>query len=225
MTDIYPIFVHLRDHPVLIVGGGSVALRKARGLLESGVRITLVAPQISPELSRLVPPLTLLGQPYASDLMLQTPRWRLVFATTDQPVVNALVQRDASAQGIFCCRCDEPNEGDFVGGAMLKRAAVTMAVNTEGASPLLAARIRDLAATLDPVLFEWSELLAAWRPEVLSRVLDHQVRRALLCRLAGPEMEQHLRQHGPAAARVLYAQWLNHALTASSSPTGARDAS
>src|SRR5947209_3662601 len=42
----YPIFLDLKDRPVLVVGAGTVALRKTRGLLEAGARVTVVAPEM-----------------------------------------------------------------------------------------------------------------------------------------------------------------------------------
>jgi len=49
----YPVFLDLKDRPVLVVGAGKIALRKTVGLLESGARITVVAPDILPEFETL----------------------------------------------------------------------------------------------------------------------------------------------------------------------------
>src|SRR5215831_19133179 len=49
----YPIFLHLKDRSVLVVGAGKVALRKTKGLLEAGARVTVVAPDVEPEFEDL----------------------------------------------------------------------------------------------------------------------------------------------------------------------------
>ncbi|MEI8197708.1 MAG: bifunctional precorrin-2 dehydrogenase/sirohydrochlorin ferrochelatase, partial [Phycisphaerae bacterium] len=164
MADIYPIFLYLIDRPVLLVGAGAVALRKATGLVAAGAQVTVVAPPPAhPDFAGLgshnYEPIA-----YYSGMMLRHPRWSLVFAATDRPEVNARVLADARAQGIFCTRCDQPETGDFSNPALLQRPGVTVAVSTHGASPVLAVRLREsIAAQLDPVLLELSEALARWR--------------------------------------------------------------
>ncbi len=80
------------------------------------------------------------AEPYQSAILRSTPRWLLVFAATDDRGVNESVQRDAAAAAILCCRCDEPERGDFTGGAIFRQGGVTLAVSTQGASPVLAVR-------------------------------------------------------------------------------------
>src|SRR4051812_41844237 len=79
----YPIFLDLQDRPVLVVGAGPVALRKTRGLLEAGARVTVVAPDALPEFADL--PVRLIRRPFrAADLAGAV----LVFAATDDRNVN-----------------------------------------------------------------------------------------------------------------------------------------
>jgi len=74
----YPVFLDLKDRPVLVVGAGKVALRKTRGLLEAGARITVVAPDCEPEFEEL--PVRLVRRRFrASDLAGAL----LVYAATD----------------------------------------------------------------------------------------------------------------------------------------------
>lgn len=47
--DYLPMFARLEGRPVLLVGGGEVALRKARLLLAAGARLTLVSPELEPD--------------------------------------------------------------------------------------------------------------------------------------------------------------------------------
>src|SRR6476660_9688440 len=117
----YPMFLDLVQRPVLVVGGGAVALRKTRGLVESAARVTVVSPQFAAgfdaikDIERII-------APYAATHMAKK-MWRLVFAATNNKDVNAQVQKHAQASGIFCCRCDDLDEGDFSSGATERLAA------------------------------------------------------------------------------------------------------
>jgi len=92
----YPVFLDLKDRPVLLVGAGKVALRKARGLVEAGARVTVVAPDALPEFDEL--PVRLVRRPFrASDLAGVV----LVFAATDDRLVNHRIGVAAKGKGIF----------------------------------------------------------------------------------------------------------------------------
>ncbi len=218
----YPLFLRLAGAHVLLVGGGSVALRKTRGLVECGARVTVVSPQFVVGFDKFAGVEQIVSSYAADHIGLQT--WRLVFAATDDAAVNEQVGSDAVTAGILCCRCDEPEEGDFSGGAVKrlgdKSVGVTLAISTAGASPVIATRIRDqAAAAIDPVLIQLADLLSAWRARVKVEVTDPAIRRALLERLAGAEMEKILRSEGVPAAQRLFEEWLPVALTATPEPT------
>jgi len=209
MARPYPIFLDLKQRPVLVVGGGTVALRKIRGLLEAGARVTVIATELRPELAKLK--LQKIRQPYASAHMRAQP-WQLVFAATDSPDENARIYRDALQRRILCCRCDESDGSDFAGAAVAYAGPVTLAVSSAGASPALAARIRDqAAAAIDPVLARLAELLPTWRAHAKKSIAHPQLRRKLLQQLAGPIMEETFRKHGPRQARSLFTRWLREA--------------
>jgi precorrin-2 dehydrogenase / sirohydrochlorin ferrochelatase len=217
------MFLNLVQQPVLVVGGGTVGLRKARGLVECAARVTVVSPVFVAGFDNL-PDVERITATYAQTHMAKR-MWRLVFAATDSPAVNAQVQKHAVAAGILICRVDNPEEGDFVNGASARVGAtrkadgrgvlgvgnvggIVLAVSTAGASPVLAARIcREAAAGVDPVLPMFADLLEGWR-DVLKGTIPHlPLRRGLLYRLAGEEMENLLRQSGAEAAQRQFEQW------------------
>jgi len=218
------MFLDLVQRPVLVVGGGAVALRKTRGLVESAARVTVVSPQFQAGFDA-IKDIERITAPYSATHMARK-MWRLAFAATNNKDVNAQVQKHAEAAGIFCCRCDEQEEGDFSGGATERLAAerksdgrgvhsvanlggVTLVVSTCGASPALSARIcHEAAAAIDPVLPRLANLLNEWRAAAKVQVPDPAVRRLLLQRLAGEEMEQALREQGEAGAQALFGRLL-----------------
>src|SRR4051794_12355084 len=114
---VYPLFLNLADQWVLIVGGGSVAFRKARGLRECGARVAVVSPVFSERFAEIK--ILRIQAKYAGKHMKAAP-WRLVFAATDVKRVNAQVRKDAARAGIFCSRADDPEESDFAGGAHMR---------------------------------------------------------------------------------------------------------
>jgi siroheme synthase (precorrin-2 oxidase/ferrochelatase) len=230
----YPLFVDLVQKPVLVVGGGSVGLRKTQGLVECAARVTVVSPEFAAGFDKIADIERIIA-PYAATHMAHK-MWRLVFAATNQPAVNAQVQMHASAAGILCCRTDEPQEGDFSSGANVRVGAtrrsdgrgisaaadgggLVLAVSTAGASPVLAARIcRDAAAGIDPVLPALADLLSEWRTQVKAGLPDPHRRRILLQRLAGVEMETLLRREGAPAAQRVFREWLSAAQNGDAAP-------
>src|SRR5580698_4700936 len=92
----YPIFLDLKDRPVLVVGAGKVALRKTRALLEAGARVTVVAPECEPEFESL--PVRMVPRRFrASDLATAV----LVFAATDDRLTNHRIGIAAKGKGVF----------------------------------------------------------------------------------------------------------------------------
>ena len=226
----YPLFLNLVQQPVLVVGGGSVGLRKTKALVECAARVTVVSPAFAAGFDKVEDIDRVQGVYSATHMARQS--WRLVFAATDQAAVNAQVQKHAQAAGIWCCRADEPDEGNFSSGASVRvgatrkadgrgvRAAgniggLVLAISTAGSSPVLAARIcREAAAGIDPVLPVFADLLSDWRAQIKATVADLRVRRELLQHLAGEEMEAVLRKDGHGAAQKLFEQWYEAARVA-----------
>ena len=207
----YPLLLNLADRPALIVGGGNVARRKAIGLLQAGARVTTVSPAFHAafpaNIERII-------SPYDSSQMARQP-FLLAFAATDDARVNAQVAADAASLGIWCSRADAPDTSDFINPAVgtlptaTETVGITLMVATEGASPALAAKLRDhLLARLDPMFAVLVGLFPAWRRTAQAEVPDPAARRLLLQALASDEMIETLRAHGIAAAQAFFTQRL-----------------
>jgi siroheme synthase-like protein len=134
---LYPIFLSLKDRPVLVVGAGKVALRKTRGLLDAGARITVVAPEWERDFESL--PVRLVPRRFrASDLA----GAMLVFAATDDRLTNHRIGVAAKGKGIFANIADSAEECDFVVPARLQRGAMHIAISSGGENPRLSAELR-----------------------------------------------------------------------------------
>lgn len=126
----------------------------------------------------------------------------LVFAA-GPPEVNAAVVADATARRVWVCDAADPGRGGVVLPAVGHAGRVTVAVGTGGASPRLAARLRDeIVDGLDPAYPVWADLLAELRPEVLATVADAGERRRVLQELADPRWLDQIRRDGAAAVRA-----------------------
>jgi len=133
----YPVFLDLSGVPVLLVGGGNIAARKAAGLVDAGALVTVVAPRVLPELAASVT--TVHERPYAAG---EAARYQLVITATDDPAVNAAVAADARAAQVWVNSADDPVNCSFILPAIARRGAITAAVSTGGASPALAGELR-----------------------------------------------------------------------------------
>ena len=134
----YLACLDLAARQCLVVGGGAVGLEKARGLLDCGAVVTVVAPRLEPELQAL------------------PVRWRrkgydpadldgtfLVVAATSNRTLNRRIFRDAEARSLLCNVVDTPELCSFILPAVFRRDPIAIAVSTGGASPALAKRLRD----------------------------------------------------------------------------------
>ena len=136
----FPINLELRGRLVVIVGGGSVALRKAQAAMTGGARVRIVAPHICGELQELAGAQLLeCSAQLFSEQALEGAF--LVFAATDDDAVNASVVALARAGDILCSDASVPERGDFTMPAVARMGEITLAVDTSGNSPAFAKRI------------------------------------------------------------------------------------
>ena len=152
-----PIYLNTERVRALVVGGGAVGRRKAILLLTSGASVRVVALEPRPadfDHERL----EWCVESYKADHLRDI---NLVF-TAAGPAVGEAVEADARDRGIWVCRADDVFCGDFVTPTVLGVGRfLKIAISTGGASPAIAARIRDgLAAEFDDSFGAWVDLLA-----------------------------------------------------------------
>lgn len=141
----YPVMLDGSKMTALVVGGGSVALRKVRSLLDGGVRLTVVAKDVDPELRALAerePLVTVIQAAYAEDHIGDA---TIVIAATDDAAVNARVADDAMRRQRLVNVVDAPSVGTFLTPAVHRAGDLTIAVSAGGV-PGAAAAIRNTVA-------------------------------------------------------------------------------
>lgn len=172
-----PLFVKLTDKPVLIVGGGSVALRKAGTLLSAGAKLTVVAPEFATEFvqwqregnAELI-------EGYFSPELLDGKL--LVIAATDNDEVNASVFDAATARNMLVNTVDDQPKCGFIFPSIIDRSPILIAISSFGTAPVLARRLREkLEALLPQHLGPLAELVGRFRDRVKAKIKGFAARR------------------------------------------------
>jgi len=141
VSGYYPVYLDVRGRRCVVVGGGEVALRKVRMLLDHGASVEIVSPELCPDLGQLVDEgqLQVTGREYRpGDLEGAF----VVIAATNDASTNEQAAAEATERGILINVVDVPGLSNFIVPSYLRRGAVTVAVSTGGKSPALARRIR-----------------------------------------------------------------------------------
>ncbi len=147
---MYPTFLRLTGRRVVLVGGGRVAAGKLQSLLAEGARVTVVAPEIRPELAQ---PGVVLERRGFEDADLND-AWYVVAAAP--PDVNRQVLEAAERRQLFVNAVDDPPNATAYAGGVVRRDGVTIAISTDGRAPALAGLLREaLDAWLPGDLDEW----------------------------------------------------------------------
>ena len=165
----YPINLDIRGRNCLVVGGGRVGARKVRTLAQCGALVTVVSPEVAPQLTALVDGETveLKKRPYrSSDL----DGMFLVIGATDDEDLNRRIHADAESRGILCNIADRPEICNFILPAIVTRGDFTMAISTAGKSPAFAKHIRkELENRFGPEYGELLDLMGAVRRRLLAQ--------------------------------------------------------
>lgn len=198
----FPIFLELAGKRCVVVGGGAVAERKIRAMLNAGGKVRLIAPDATATLTEWAKDGTLDWQARCfqkGDLIGAF----LVIAATDVPAANAEVAREAERLGLLFNAVADPSAGNFIVPSVVRRGDLSIAVSTGGHSPALAAKIRQqLHDMFGPEYATLVKLLGDVRDEVTAAIPDAAARQSfwqslvsgeLLARLARGEDESVVR--------------------------------
>jgi len=141
--------VLLKNQEVLLVGGGSVALQKARVLLKNNIAFTLIAAEICPEIEQLE--IEIHQRKLTEKDLKNTP---IVVDATGNTEVTDLVLKEKKHR-FFLYNCvDQPDLCDFYFSSLLNYGNLKIAVSTDGHSPALGQVVRDKIATVIPAKIE-----------------------------------------------------------------------
>ncbi len=139
--DYYPVSLNIKGRKCVVVGGGEVARRKVKTLMEHGATITVISPELGPGLVQLAEH----GEIEALNREYQTGDLKdsfIVIAATDDSNTNRQIVREAGERAVLVNVVDDAQNSDFIVPSFLRRGDITIAVSTAGCSPALARKIR-----------------------------------------------------------------------------------
>ena len=190
MAHIYQVALLLEGRPCLVIGGGRVAARKVRSLLNAGAKVRVVAREATE-------PIRHLAEEGILDLQVRefVPEDLegafLAIVATDDADLNEGASAECHRRGVLVNVVDQPALCSFYVPAVVERGPISIAISTGGASPALARRLRErleeavgeeygaLAALMGELrgevlaaFTEQSERAEAWRRLLDSDVLD-----------------------------------------------------
>ncbi len=138
---LYPINLKIENSLCLVVGGGAVAFRKIRGLLQVDAKVRVISPELMPDLRLLADSgaVEWFERPFVEGDLEGV---SLVFAATNNRNVQILVQEEARKNKVLLNSADAPVESDFHVPAHFRRGPMIVTVSTGGGSPALAKKLR-----------------------------------------------------------------------------------
>lgn len=209
----YPIvLIGLQGERSLVIGGGSVALRKVHGLLDGGASVEVISPQVHPELAALekAGEITLHQRQYQPGDIAGV---RIVIAATDDPEINQGIWQEANQQGCLINVVDDPERSNFIAPAVVRRGDLSLSISTGGASPALAAMLRrQLEQQFDDSYRVLIEVLAELRAILQSRLSEYEQRLEAMQALLASDLHSIIRQAGRQAGmeygrQILDTRW------------------
>ena len=164
----YPVNLDIKEKQCLVVGGGSVASRKAKTLMECEAIVTVVSPEFTLSLKDIeqYSGITLIQRPYqTSDL---DGKFLVIGATNDEKL-NRRINADAEHRNMLCNIADVPDICNFILPAIIRRGDFCLAVSTSGKSPAFAKKLRkDLEKTFGDEYALFLSLMGEIRKKLLA---------------------------------------------------------
>lgn len=181
---LYPIFLKLEGHKVLIVGGGLIAEQKIEAVLRSATDVTVISPEVTPRI-RLWEQQGRLRHRAHEFQPGMTQGYFLVISCTDSEEINRAVYKEAREFGALANAVDDPGYCDFYAPAVVSRGEFQIAISTGGNSPALSQYVRkNLEQEFGPEYESWTAWLGRMREAIRGALPRSERRKELLHLLA-----------------------------------------
>lgn len=188
MAHFYPIYLQMENRSCLVIGGGKVAERKIISLLEHGACIKVVSPRVEPTISDLDKQ-GLISWCRREFVPTDLECAFLVFIATNDSETNRNVAHLCRERGILVNAVDDPPNCDFYVPAVLRRQSLSLAISTEGKSPLLAGKLRkELETIIGEEYGELVEIMGEQREKVKNSKLGIEQREKIFASLINSDI-------------------------------------
>jgi precorrin-2 dehydrogenase/sirohydrochlorin ferrochelatase len=189
----YPAFLNLRDKKAVVVGGGKVAERKVRPLINAGASVKVISPDITDNLEKLKKKglLEHVRRNYRKGDLKDA---FIVIAGTSSTEVNTKIAQEARH---LVNVIDNPSEGNFIVPSIVKRGPLTFAISTEGASPAVSKAIRkEIEGLYGKEIALYLRFVEQVRKKAMKKIMNNKKREKFLKSLASQELFNALRNKG-----------------------------
>ncbi|HDD43735.1 MAG TPA: bifunctional precorrin-2 dehydrogenase/sirohydrochlorin ferrochelatase [Candidatus Desulfofervidus auxilii] len=190
----YPILLDLKGKNCLVVGGGQVAWRKIKRLLDCGAKVKVVAREVLPELKEAIDKKNViyLGKEYKSEFLKDT---FLVIGATDDEELNQKLSIEANNINILCNIVDQPEKCNFIVPSVVVRGDLIIAISTSGKSPALAKRLRlRLENEFGEEYAHFLNLLGKIRDIIKKKIPDQKQREIIFSKLVDSELLDYFKK-------------------------------
>ncbi len=184
----YPVNLDLKGKSCLVIGGGEVAFRKVKRLLECDANVKIVASKLAKKIKELVKQrkIEYLGTEYKKEFLKNA---FLVIGATNNQTLNARISEDAYKAHILCNIVDQPEKCSFIVPAVIVKGDLVIAISTSGKSPILARKIRlDLERSFGMEYAVFLELMGRIRKKVLKDINGQQARKRLFKKIVDSDI-------------------------------------
>jgi len=208
----YPVNLDIKNRHCLVVGGGAVASRKAKTLLECEAVVTVVSPDFSDVLEKMEhPSLTRVLRPYQTKDL--DGKFLVIGATNDEQL-NRRVNADAEARNMLCNIADVPDICNFILPSIIRRGDLCIAVSTSGKSPAFAKQLRkELEKTFGDEYALFLALMGAIRKKLLREAHAPEAHKPLFEKLIKGDLLKMIKNNDRIAINQLLAEVLGRGYT------------
>lgn len=175
----FPFYIDIENKNILVVGGGTVALRKIEKLMPFKPSITVVSPKISTEILRLN--VNTINREFADGDLENV---FCVISATDDEQVNAHIFDLCSAKNILVNTVDDKEKCGFIFPAIVQKNSVTVGITTSGKSPIYAKYLKEqFLNMLENTNSDTAETLWQYREYIKENTVDEELRKKVFLAL------------------------------------------
>lgn len=205
---MYPIYLQLKNRKCVVFGGGRVAERKVKTLHRYGASVTVISPDLTPELFRMWINAEIIchyRKYHSGDLK----GYFLAISATNDPQINREIYEEAEREKTLINVVDEPENCDFYVPAIVRRGDLQIAISTSGRSPAMAREIRKIMESLfDESYEEALKIVGNIRTHLKEEVDNPVERRRIMDTIVMPQVMASLQNGTIKQVKDKLREWI-----------------